>query len=234
MPKIRIYLEKQIIKDEKIFLDFNQIHYLKNVMRKKSGEKVFVFNEHSEWECQLNLNKENSLTPITFVRYEYKIPDIWICFGLIKLKNINNLIEKTSEIGVKKIIPLFTEFSSRISINNNRLKKISIEAIEQSNSFFLPEICETQTLNKLLMNWDKNRTILLCNEKGGSPIIKLKMLFKTFKKIAIFIGPVGGWSTSDIELFKDQKIFQISLGENILKADTAAIYSLSCVRALME
>ena len=59
-------------------------------------------------------------------------------------------------------------------------------------------------------------------------------MLKKFKKIAIFIGPIGGWSSSDRKLFKNKKVFKISLGDNILKADTAAIYSLSCVRALLK
>ena len=68
MSKIRIYLEKEIIKGQKILLDHNHIHYLKNVMRKKSEEKIFVFNQDSEWECKLNFYNEKTLTPINYVR----------------------------------------------------------------------------------------------------------------------------------------------------------------------
>ena len=171
MPKIRIYLETEIIKGQKILLDHNQIHYLKNVMRKKNGEKIFVFNQNSEWECKLNFKSEQSLTAINYVRQKNKLPDIWLYFGIVKIKNINTLIEKTSEIGVKKIIPILTEFSSRINLKVNRLKKISIEAVEQSNSISLPEFCENQTLKNVLDEWDENRIIFFCDEKGGNPIL---------------------------------------------------------------
>ena len=153
MPKIRIYLDKEIIKDHKILLDLKHIHYFKNVMRKKSGDQIFAFNSQSEWKCELKLGKENSMKPVKFLRQRNELPDIWMCFALIKTKKINYLIEKISEIGVKKIIPIVTEFSSKIDIKLARLKKISIEAIEQSNSISLPQIIETQSLEKLLYNW---------------------------------------------------------------------------------
>ena len=87
MPKIRIYLETEIIKGQKILLEHNQIHYLKNVMRKKNGEKIFVFNQNSEWECKLNFKSEQSLTAINYVRQKNKLPDIWLYFGIVKIKN---------------------------------------------------------------------------------------------------------------------------------------------------
>ena len=129
---------------------------------------------------------------------------------------------------------MYSEFSSRIRININRLKKISIEAVEQSDSLYLPEISHPVFLNELLENWDKERVIFLCDEMGGKQILSAKKIIKEHKKFAIFVGPIGGWSLSDRNLFKDKKIHKLSLGRNILKADTAAIYSLSCMRALLE
>ncbi len=234
MPKIRIYLEKEIIKDQKILLDKKQMHYLKNVMRRKNGDYILAFNEQSEWECSLNFESNASLMPEKFLRSQNYIPDIWLCFSLLKTKSINNLIEKTSEIGVKKIVPLITEFSERTNLKVSRLKKISIEATEQSNSLVLPEITEVQKITDLLKNWNNERLIIFCDESGGDSIIRAKSLVMSFKKIAIFIGPIGGWSSNDKKLFKNRKIFRTSLGENILKADTAAIYSLSCIKALIE
>ena len=234
MPKIRIYFEKKIVKDHKILLDSKQIHYLKNVMRKRTGDSINAFNSNYEWECKLDLNVEKSIIPVNLVRKKIILPDIWLCFALIKIKNMNNLVEKISEIGVKKIVPMFSEFSSRIQININRFKKISIEAVEQSDSLSLPEISHPVSLPELLEDWDNERIIFLCDEIGGNQILSAKKIIKEYKKFAIFIGPVGGWSFADRGHFKDKKTYKISLGKNILKADTAAIYSLSCVRALLE
>ena len=81
MPKIRIYFEKKIIKDEKFLLNIDQIHYLKNVMRKKNGEKVIAFDESSEWECRLLFEEKVSLNQIKKIRSGKITPDIWVCFS---------------------------------------------------------------------------------------------------------------------------------------------------------
>ncbi len=233
MPKIRIYLEKDFFKDQNILLEINQIHYLRNVMRKKNGDKVIAFNGHEEWSCLFNLKNEISLKPTEQLRKKKEIPDIWICFSLVKTSSIDNLVEKISEIGIRRIIPINSEFSKKMKLNIGRLKKISIESTEQCNAITPPLISEIKDLSELIQNWDKERLIILCDETGGAPILSLSNSIKKSKKIAIFIGPVGGWSLKDRKIFYEKKIFRVSLGENILKADTAAIFSLSCVRTLM-
>ncbi len=233
MPKIRIYLEKDFFKDQNILLEINQIHYLKNVMRKKNGDKIIAFNGHEEWSCLFNLKNEISLKPIERLRAKKKIPDIWICFSLVKKRSINNLVEKISEIGLGRIIPIYSEFSEKLKLNIGRLKNIAIEATEQCNAITPPLISEIKDLGELIQNWDKERLIILCDETGGDSIFSLSNSIKKSKKIAIFIGPVGGWSLKDRKIFYEKEIFRVSLGKNILKADTAAIFSLSCVRALM-
>ncbi|MEE2694964.1 MAG: RsmE family RNA methyltransferase [Pseudomonadota bacterium] len=234
MPKIRLYLEKEIIKDQKILLSSDQKHYLKNVMRKKNSEKILIFNKESEWECFLNIDNDVSVTPIRFVRSNKEIPDIWICFSIIKPRNINFLVEKVTEIGVKRIVPIETEFSEKINLNISRLKKIIIEAVEQSNAMNLPEIDNTVKIEKLLAEWEDDRIIILCDELGGNSILDETVRLKNSKKTGIFIGPVGGWSFNDKRLFENKQVHRVSLGENILKADTAAIYSLSCLKALIK
>ena len=113
MPKIRIYLEKKIIKDEKILLNENQIHYLKNVMRKQNNDSIFAFDSVSEWRCSINLSKDKFLIPLELSRFSNPTEDVWLCFSLIKRKNIKNIIEKVTEIGVKKIVPMITEYSEK-------------------------------------------------------------------------------------------------------------------------
>ena len=140
MPKIRIYLEKKIIKDEKILLNENQIHYLKNVMRKQNNDSIFAFDSVSEWKCSINLSEDKFLIPLELLRLSSPIDDIWICFSLIKRKNIKNIIEKVTEIGVKKIIPMITENSEKFCISVDKLRRIAVEATEQNNSIYVPDI----------------------------------------------------------------------------------------------
>ena len=225
MPRIRLYLKKNISKDEKIELSTHDFHYLKNVMRKKEDDKIIIFNDKEEWFAKIL--SENYLQPFKFSRKKIHKENIWIYFSLIKKRNIDYLIEKVSEIGVEKIIPIETDFSERISIKIDRLKKIIIEAVEQSNSLIIPELCNPVNLKSTLSNWDSDRIIILCDEQHK---IDNKIKFSREKKIAIFIGPIGGWSDKERILFDRIDHIKLSLGENILKADTAAILALSKVK----
>ena len=236
MTKIRIFIEKNIRTESEIVLSKSQSHYLKNVMRKKEEEKIFIFNSYDgEWLAKLRyVNKELRLIPTNQTRKatESFHVDIWICFGVIKPRNIGYLIEKTTEIGVNNFFPLKTEFSENIKLNYSRLNKIAIEATEQSENINVPKIDEVTKLKDFFTKIDSDRKIIICDEKKKNNSI-MKILEKNkFKKLAIFIGPVGGWSKNDMKEFLNQKeVFFISLGNSLLKADTAAIYALSCIRA---
>ena len=236
MTKIRIFIEKNIRTESEIVLSKSQSHYLKNVMRKKEEEKIFIFNSYDgEWLAKVRyVNKELKLIPTNQTRKatdSFHV-DIWICFGVIKPRNIGYLIEKTTEIGVNNFFPLKTEFSENIKLNYSRLNKIAIEATEQSENINVPKIDEVTKLKDFFTKIDSDRKIIMCDEKKKNNSI-MKILGKNkFKKLAIFIGPVGGWSKNDMKEFLNQKeVFFISLGNSLLKADTAAIYALSCIRA---
>ena len=229
MPRIRLYLKKNISKDEKIELSNQHFHYLNNVMRKKKDDTILIFNDKEEWIAKI-LSK-NFVNPLELFRERVNKENIWIYFSLIKKRNINYLIEKVAEIGVEKIIPIETDFSERISLKIDRLKKIIIEAVEQSNSLIIPELVDTVNLKTTLSNWDNDRIIILCDEKHK---FGKNLNFSKEKKIAIFIGPVGGWSDNERKIFERKNHIKLSLGENILKADTAAILALSKVRELLS
>ena len=166
-------------------------------MRKRTGDSILVFNDDEEWLSKCFFEDKLKLNPEKLLRNKENIKDIWICFGLVKTKNIDLLVEKVSEIGVRKIYPMITSFSNRIPLNYERLKKISIEAVEQSNSLFIPIIGEVKSIKEILNNWEEDRLIIFCDEKDGIDISKINRKEYKFKKIAIFIGPVGGWSDED-------------------------------------
>ncbi len=230
MPKVRLFFQEKIKKSKKIFPSFHQIHYLKNVMRKKDGDKIFIFDGEEEWSASLKVNKKISIFPTKLLRTKSLVQDIWICFGLVKLKNINTLIEKVTEIGTKKFYPLATKFSEKINLNFDRLEKIIIESVEQSNALSVPTLEKTINIRDFLKDWDEERVIVFCDERSGGKKFSTLPLGK-YKKFAIFVGPVGGWSNEDLSLFENKKnFFKVTLGTNILKADTAAIYSLSCLK----
>ena len=232
MPKIRLFFKENIIQNKPLILDNDKFHYLKNVMRKKENDKILVFNENEEWSGRLQLEEKKVVIPENFIKRSEAIPDIWLCFALIKSKNINYLIEKVTEIGLKKIIPIETSYSEKYTPNYQRLQKVCIEAVEQSESLYVPKIERKKKLSKLLENWDPDRVIIFCDEtKRGKNILTIPIQEK--KKLAIFVGPVGGWSEDDRRGLKDLNFFNVTLGNNVLKVDTACIVSLSSIRNLL-
>ena len=232
MSKIRLFFKEKIVNSKSIALDSEKTHYLKRVMRKKNGDKITIFNGKEQWEVELNLT-EYTVKPKKKTGMLGFIPDIYLYFSLLKNKQTNYLIEKVCELGVKKITPLRTEFSENFNPNLCRLKKVAIEAVEQSNGIFVPEIEKLSSLKEVLKNWNKERKVFFCDEdRKGKKISKISLSKKD--KVAIFIGPVGGWSVRDKHLFESIKVNKINLGKNILKADTAAIVSLSGLQGLID
>ena len=232
MSKIRLFFKEKIVNSKSIALDSEKTHYLKKVMRKKNGDKITIFNGKEQWEVELNLT-EYTVKPEKKTGILGFVPDIYLYFSLLKNMLTNYLIEKVCELGVKKIIPLRTEFSENFNPNLCRLKKIAIEAVEQSNGIFVPEIEKLSSLKEVLKNWNKERKVFFCDEdRKGKKISKISLSKKD--KVAIFIGPVGGWSVRDKHFFESIKVNKINLGKNILKADTAAIVSLSGLQGLID
>lgn len=232
MSKIRLFFKEKIVDSKSIALDSEKTHYLKRVMRKKNGDKITIFNGKEQWEVELNL-KEYTVKPEKKTGMLGFVPDIYLYFSLLKNKQTNYLIEKVCELGVKKIIPLKTEFSENFTPNLCRLKKVAIEAVEQSNGILVPEIEKLSSLKEVLKNWNTERKVFFCDEdRKGKKISKISLSKKD--KVAIFIGPVGGWSLRDKQLFESIEVNKINLGKNILKADTAAIVSLSGLQGLID
>ena len=232
MSKIRLFFKEKIVDSKSISLDSEKTHYLKRVMRKKNGDKITIFNGKEQWEVELNLT-EYTVKPEKKTGMLGFVPDIYLYFSLLKNKQTNYLIEKVCELGVKKIIPLKTEFSENFNPNLCRLKKVAIEAVEQSNGILVPEIEKLSSLKEVLKNWNKERKVFFCDEdRKGKKISKISLSKKD--KVAIFIGPVGGWSLKDKQLFESIEVNKINLGKNILKADTAAIVSLSGLQGLID
>ena len=114
--------------------------------------------------------RKKRVIPENLIKRSEAIPDIWLCFALIKSKNINYLIEKVTEIGFKKIIPIETTYSEKYTPNYQRLQKVCIEAVEQSESLYVPKIERKKKLCKLLENWDPDRVIIFAMKKEEEKI----------------------------------------------------------------
>ena len=232
MPKIRIYYENQIKKDVEIIPTKKQLHYLRNVMRKKANDLIYLFNQtDGEWKTKIVEQDVLKLIP------KHSLPkkdildlnDVWILVGLTKPKTLKYIAEKVSEIGISKMIPLKTEYSYNTKVNLAKYKKIMIEAVEQSEGIKIPNIEDAQTVKEVLFNWDEKRLIVFCDEKECKEKIFKVLLNNCKSKMGIFFGPVGGWSNAERSFFRTKSNFlSVSLGGKLLKVDTAVIYALAC------
>jgi 16S rRNA (uracil1498-N3)-methyltransferase len=229
-------LEQNIGKSKEITItDPELIHQLANVFRFKVGEKVIVFDgSGSEYEAEIiSLTKKEVVLDIKKSNQGGALINrsVSLYLSLIKKGNFELAVEKCTEVGVMEIHPIISERSEKKDLNLERINKIVKEASEQSGRVALPKIFEVIDLEEavsLAMKDNKvcvvfhteaaNQGETLNREKGLSLI--------SSKNIAIFIGPEGGFTEKEMELFKKNN-FQIrSLGQNILRAETAAIVAV--------
>ena len=210
-------------------LSKNQSHYIKNVMRLKPGDNISLFNSsNGEWEGII-INQKNDLTEFRikkFFRNQKESKDLWLAFSPIKKNPQDMMLQKTTELGITKFIPVICERSVVREINIDRAKKIVIEASEQSNRTSIPELLKIQNLRDFLKKFPSNGKIIFCdiNYKGEF----LKNFLLSQGPSCILIGPEGDFSEKERQLIVDNnKTVSLSLSRNILRAETAAISATS-------
>ena len=228
---IRLHCNQKLSLNKLLVLNKSDTHYLRNVMRCRENDQINLFNENDgEFYSEiLEIKKHKIILEIFKLSTNTEIiNDISLIFSLVKKNKIDFIIQKATEMGVKKIFPILTERSSIRNINTTRMYAIAKEASEQSNRISIPEISNLQTIQELLKNWDENRSILYADE-----ILKINKNLtilnrKNFVKSSLLIGPEGGFSSEENDMLKTYKfVFPISFGQTILRSDTAAIVGLS-------
>ena len=206
-------------------LSIKQSHYIRTVMRLKPGDKISLFNsKNGEWDANI-LSHENEITKIRvekLTRFRKKEYDLWLAFSTIKKIPQDLMLQKTTELGVQKFIPLLCERSTVREINIERANKILVEASEQSNRISVPEILKIQKLKNFLEKFPKDGLIIFCDINSGSKNIKNILLKKT--PVCVLVGPEGDFSENERQLIVDnKKTLSLNLAENILRSETAAI-----------
>ncbi len=210
-----------------------QAHYLKDVMRLKLGDDVFLFDgvngEFSANISQIN-KKFITLNVNQKVADFQKSPDVWLLFAPLKKDNTDIVVQKAVELGVSKIVPVLTQYSSA-AIKLERMRAQVIEAAEQSRRTDLPEVLPLISLEKLLEQWDRKRTLVYLNETGDG-LSFLEASRKMAAPTAFLVGPEGGFSLEEFEMLKSLPYtLSLALGPRILRAETACIAALSCWQA---
>jgi len=234
MPsKIRLYFSKELKANLLSNLSAEQTHYIKNVMRLKPGDTISLFNSmNGEWSAKIvSHNKENAEFKVEKIIQAKKTEhDIWLAFSPIKKNPLDMMIQKTTELGIQKFIPILSERTIVKEINTERLKKIIVEASEQSNRISVPKIEEIQSLKNFLDKFPNSGSLIFCDINCDKSDLKNILTKKNKGPICILIGPEGDFSEKERQLIIEKKeIFSLSLANNILRAETAAIASVTIV-----
>ena len=233
MSNIRLFFSNSLSADMIDKLDKSQSHYLVKVMRVKENEVFSLFNKNGEWEAKILGISKNVVEFKTTkqLRQKENAKELWLAFSPIKSNYQNFMIQKATELGVTKFLPIIFERTIVRKINKERLEKIVIEASEQSNRINVPAIEESQNLNNFLKNNSINLIFTDLNSNNNK-IDKSKL---TDRPVCIIIGPEGDFSEAEREKILGFKGVQpIKINENILRSETAVISAISIVNYVIN
>ena len=236
MSNIRLFFPENLSLNLTAKLDKPQSHYVNKVMRVKVNETFSLFNESVEWEAKI---KEISNGIVGFIitkqlRQKENSKEIWLAFSPIKSNYFNFMIQKATELGVTKFIPVITDRTIVRKINYERVENITIEASEQSNRLLVPKVEKIQNLKSFLEKNNNKINIIFgdINTKNQKLDPKIQ---KEDKPICIIIGPEGDFTENErkqILNFKDLQSLKIN--NNILRSETAVISALSIINYFLN
>ena len=233
MSNIRLFFSDTLSANMIDKLDKDQSHYLSKVMRVKENEVFSLFNKEGEWEAKILGISKNivEFKIIKQLRQKEITKELWLAFSPIKSNYQNFMLQKATELGVTKFLPIIFDRTVVRKINKDRLEKIVIEASEQSNRINVPNIEYAQDLNNFLK---KNSMDLIFTDLNSN-INKVDKSKLTDKPVCIIIGPEGDFSETEREKILSFKGVQpVKINENILRSETAVISAISIVNYVIN
>ena len=235
MSNIRLFYSKSLSLNLTDKLDKSQSHYVSKVMRLKEKEVFSLFNSSGEWEAKI-LNISKNIVEFNVskqLRKKENIKELWLAFSPIKSNYFNFMIQKATELGVTRFIPIIFDRTIVRKINKERLEKIIIEATEQSNRINIPTLEKPQNLKNFLSNNSKKIDLVFTDLNTSKK--KLEVDKEGNRPLCAVVGPEGDFSEKERELilnFKDVK--QININPNILRAETATISIISIISYILN
>ena len=227
MSNIRLFFNESLYINLKSKLDKTQSHYIHKVMRIKEGQNFSLFNQSGEFEAKV----DNIIKGIVEFTVEKKLRsadnprEIWLAFTPIKLNYLNLMIQKATELGVTRFIPLLSDRTVVRKINEKRVKKIIVEASEQSNRLNLPILDKLKKLEDFLKE-NTDTTIFFGDLNSDNKKIDIQ----SDEPICVLIGPEGDFSIKERKIISKMKnIIPLNINKNILRSETAAISIISII-----
>ena len=230
MSNVRLFFSESLSINLNSKLEKSQSHYLTKVMRLKVGELFSLFNQSGEWEAKINEISKGivEFSVVKHLRSQENSKEVWLAFSPIKSNYFNFMIQKSTELGITKFLPIIFDRTIVRKINKQRLEKVIIEAAEQSNRINIPKIEKPINL-KSFLNKNKNKMNLIFTDLN-SKNKKLDLNKLANKPICIIIGPEGDFSETEREkILSHTGVNSIKINENILRSETAAISTISII-----
>jgi len=231
---IRLYHPSSIVENSTGLLSKEHTHYIVNVMRLKRGSNINFFNQDGEWNSEIVfLDKDRvEVKFLKKVKQAGILSKIELAICLVKKNPMEIILQKATELGVSKIIPIISERTEIKDLNYSRANKIIIEATEQSNQLNIPKLEEVKKLKDFISSLTDEDTVLFADINSNKKI-DFKNLDKK-KNIILLVGPEGDFSSKELELILSKKnTSSFSLSKNILRTETAVISALSIINYLL-
>lgn len=234
------YFVKKI--NHQFILEDTDFHHVKNVMRMKSKDQLVCIYNQKSYLCEINFSTTSyTISMIKELDESKELPiAIELYQALIKNDKFDFIVQKATEIGVAKIIPTIcarsiVKVDKAKQVNKlQRYQKIMKEACEQSRRTFIPQMSGYCNLKDIYLDNDTLGIIAYENQNQPQTFHHVLKELKNYKKVAIVIGPEGGFVENEIKLLIQKGFHCVSLGNRILRSETAAIYALSVVAYTLE
>ena len=229
MSIIRLYHPENILENSTSLLSKEHTHYLVNVMRAKRGANVNFFNKNGEWLSEIVFLEKDRVEVkfLSKIKENTNTLNVELAICLVKKNAMEIILQKATELGIRKIIPIISERTEVKEINFERANKIVIEATEQSNQLEPPEISKILKLKDFL-NINTNKKIFFADINSDYSLEKKD--FKEGETVTVLVGPEGDFSPTERELILNgSTTVAFSLSKNILRTDTAVISAISLV-----
>ncbi len=227
---IRLFVNAPLAADAQVAVTPAQAHYLTGVMRRSIGDPVRLFNaSDGEWRARLaSIGRGRvRLTVEALLRPQAAEPELWLGFAVLKRDATELVVQKATELGVSSLLPLRTERTQAERINQARLAAIAVEAAEQSERLTVPVVHPLQPLPKLLADTPAGQPIFAAIERLDAPPLR-----RWAGSATLLVGPEGGFSPAEVSSLREhQAVRPASLGQRVLRAETACIVGLALLQA---
>ena len=240
----RLFVSADLSAGRAIPLDDEQSNYLLRVLRLGAGSEVRLFNgRDGEWSAALSAaGRKADVTPVSQLRVQPPpaTPALTLCFAPVKKDQTDLIVEKATELGAVRIVPVLTWRTQTRTVRLDRFRKIALEAAEQTGRLDLPEIADVATLDAALAALPPGTAVIFCDEAGvswGGEAGRARPMHAVLEGLkgrdaALLTGPEGGFIPEERAFLRARaETFAVSLGPRILRAETAAIAAMALWQA---